>query len=147
MREWYKIIRMSSRIILYSANRRTAFKLGGMISGWFDRLKAQIKKAQDDGRSLRAISMSAGLNGHYLTHMFRKDTPPTVENFFSICEALGKDPVEILTGVKSDAETAKAVRMFAAMAPDQRRAFLAMLETVQPGNGEAQKEHAPHPSD
>jgi lambda repressor-like predicted transcriptional regulator len=138
---------MSSRIILYSANRRTAFKLGGMISGWFDRLKAQIKKAQEDGRSLRAISMSAGLNGHYLTHMFRKDTPPTVENFFSICEALGKDPVEILTGVKSDAETAKAVRMFAAMPEGQRKAFLAMLETVQPGSQQEPEKNAPAPAD
>lgn len=66
--------------------------------------------------------------------MFRKDTPPTVDNLASICDVLGKDPVEILSGVKSDADTARALRLFAGLLPEQQKAVVALMDTMQPPN-------------
>lgn len=34
------------------------------FDGWFDRLKSEVRNAHEDGRSLRALSIAAGLNGH-----------------------------------------------------------------------------------
>ena len=123
---------MSSGIKIYSANLAIAARLICMIDGWFDRFKNLVREREAGGESLRSISLRAGLNTHYLTNMFRKDSPPTVENFFALCTALEKDPFEILTGVKQDAETRGVLRRVAALPPDQRKAFLAGLAALQP---------------
>jgi lambda repressor-like predicted transcriptional regulator len=117
-----------------------------MDDRWLTRLKQAIRDAAQNGRSMRSISIEAGLSVNYVDQLM-KGSQPTVEKFIAICEALNKDPAEMLTGVKSDAETAKAVRMFAAMPPDQRKAFLAMLETVQPGTQPELEKNDPAPAD
>jgi lambda repressor-like predicted transcriptional regulator len=132
------------RVLLFKCKKSHGSYFVQMDDEWFKRLVAEIDAHPD---SRRAISLRAGFSDTYLHQMITYEKHPSVSRFIAICDAIGKDPVEILTGVKSNAETAKAVQMFAAMPPDQRKAFLAMLATVRPGNAEDQKERDPHPAD
>lgn len=100
-----------------------------MNDDWFERL---IKAIDEHPDSRRAISLRAGLSDTYIHQMITYRKHPSVERFLAICDALNKDPVEILTGVKQDLETGRLIRRFALMPPAQRSAFLQMLETIQP---------------
>lgn len=115
-----------------------------MEKDWYARL---IKAIENDGSSLRSLSLKAGLSDTYIHHMVKYEKQPTVDKFIAICSAINKDPAEIITGVKSSPELAKAIQMFAAMPPDQRKAFLAMLETVQPGTQPSPEKSDPAPAD
>lgn len=69
-----------------------------MNDEWFQRLIAEAQKAQEEGRSLRSISLEAGLNAQYLQHMITKQAQPSIPKLKAICDALGIDWMKLLTG-------------------------------------------------
>lgn len=102
-----------------------------MENDWFDRLLAAVSAARENGQSLRAISLSAGLNTHYLTQMTNKGNKPTVGKFIAICHAINADPVEILSGVKHDAIDTQILKLLSGLNGQQRKVFISMLESFQ----------------
>lgn len=112
------------------AKKEHAGILAFMGSEWIDRFKAAIKQAMKDGQSMRSISMKAGLSVNYVDQLM-KGSQPTVDKFLAICAAINRDPVEILTGAApGDPEAGRALRMFADLEPDQRKALLMMMESI-----------------
>lgn len=108
-----------------------------MNDDWFERLLKAIDEHPD---SRRAISLRAGLADTYIHQMTTYRKQPSVERFLAICDAIEKDPIEILTGVKHDLETGQLIRRFGAMSAAQRAAFLQMLEAMQPAEPQTDPE-------
>lgn len=132
------------RVLLFKCKKTHERYFVRMDDEWFKRLVAEIDAHPD---SRRAISLRAGFSDTYLHQMITYEKHPSVSRFIAICDAIGKDPVEVLTGIKSSPELAKAVQMFGAMPQDQRKALLAMLETVQPGTQPANEKNDAAPAD
>jgi len=66
-----------------------------MKTEWRDNLVRAIER---DGRSLRAISVAAGLGQNYLNQMLVRGTAPTTTALVSLCDVLGVSVTSILTG-------------------------------------------------
>lgn len=131
---------MSSEIFKPHAKFAGIYIFSFMENEWFERLVAAVEACED---SKRAISLRAGLSDTYAFHMISKKRPPTVKSFLAICAAINIDPSEILTGVKRDAETGRALQLFGSLPSEQRRAFLDMLASVQPSSTEDTPEPSP----
>lgn len=98
-----------------------------MEKDWFARLVEAIDEHPD---SRRTISERSGMASSYVQHMIKYGKQPSVENFLAVCAAIGRDPVEILTGVRRDEDLARLLKLFGAMPEAQRRAFLDYLDTL-----------------
>lgn len=73
----------------------------GMSETWRDRLKQELKR-QDI--SLRQLSIKVGLSDGFAKILLKRETQPSVKNFFAIADALGVSPVWLYTG-KEDPDT------------------------------------------
>lgn len=110
-----------------------------MKEEWFDRLIEAVEAHED---SRRAISLRAGLADSYIQQMVTYRKHPTVSRFVAICQAINKDPVEILTGVKqANPEVGRALQVFASWPDDQQKRFLDWIETVPSPNEKNDKEN------
>jgi ribonucleoside-diphosphate reductase alpha chain len=63
---------------------------------WKNRLQAAVEK---DGRSMRDISLAAGLSHGYLHGVLKDGKEPTLERFVKICRVLDLSVSEALLGV------------------------------------------------
>lgn len=90
---------------------------------WRDRLDQAVER---DGRSLRQISLSAGVSHGYLFGVLREGKEPTLDRFVRICGALDLSVSYALLGAELTPETEQIV---AALQGDDeaRRAMLAIL--------------------
>ena len=103
--------------------------LNFMSKDWFKRLTDAIAET---GEARRSISLRAGLAESYVQQMIQFGKQPSVDKFIALCEAIGRDPVEILTGARQDGDALQVLRLFSAMTPQQQQAFLDYLKTVSP---------------
>lgn len=107
---------------------------GGMLDTmetWKKRLQAVIKR---QGRSMREVSISAGLSDGYLFTVFRtqpKPVTPTVDVLLKLCDTLGVSPSEILEGYKIDLKTETLLRTWAEMSDDEQTAVLPFLQMIR----------------
>lgn len=97
---------------------------------WRDRISAAAKR---DGRSLRDISLAAGLSHGYLHGILRDSKEPTLDRFARICAALDLSLTYALMGYDVSPETEALISEIEG-SPTKRAALLALLA---PGDSEA----------
>lgn len=91
---------------------------------WRDRIEAAAKK---DGRSLREISLAAGLSHGYVHGVLRDGKEPTLDRFIKICKALDMSLAYALTGVEVSGKTLDLIEAIERGGP-RRDAILALLQ-------------------
>lgn len=99
-----------------------------MDGEWLARLKKAIEV---DGRSMRAISLAAGLGANYLSEVIRNGKEPGVEKMMRICEAMNVSFTSIVTGVELDADAESYLRMLANLSPSERRSLDDLARALQ----------------
>ncbi len=90
---------------------------------WRQRLERAI---ENDGRSMREISLAAGLSHGYIHGIMKDNKEPTLDRFQKICEELNVSAAYIMMGVNISRNTEKIIE---ALASDKSRedAILALL--------------------
>ena len=94
---------------------------------WRDRLKAALNAS---GRSMRSVSLDAGLGSGYLHSVLVEGKDPTIGRLLDVCSAIGASPSFILYGVDLMPEDAEIIEAMHA-SPDARAAIVALLRTRQ----------------
>ena len=91
--------------------------------GWRNRLEQAVTK---DGRSLRDISLAAGLSHGYLHGILRDNKEPTLDRFIKICKQLNVSVSYALLGMNV---TPSVERIILAVQddPDRQEALLSIL--------------------
>jgi len=75
-------------------------------SSWRQRLEAAVLK---DDRSLRDISLAAGLSHGYLHGILRDEKEPTLDRFTKICQELGVSLSYALMGIEITPEVEQII--------------------------------------
>lgn len=113
-----------------------------MKDGWVSRLRAAI---EEDGRSLRALSIAAGLGPNYLEQTFSRGSSPVQQKLAAVLDQLGQEAaIYIYTGVKANAQTIEYLNYLAAAPEDLRRSTLDLLAKLG-REMQAQSEDDPKP--
>lgn len=100
-----------------------------MIESWFERLKEAIN---NDGRSLRAISMAAGLSPNYLTQALADGKEPGINKLMAILDSLGAASRSyVLIGQKTTPEDEEFLRLLLALSPEVRANALDFFRSLQ----------------
>jgi transcriptional regulator with XRE-family HTH domain len=90
---------------------------------WRSRIEAAVKQ---DGRSLRDISLAAGLSHGYLHGILRDDKEPTLDRFIRICQELKISVAFALLGLHISPDAQRIVKLLEDR-PEARDAILALL--------------------
>lgn len=106
---------------------------------WWIRLIDEINKAESAGRSLRNISLTAGLGPNYVEQMRKKGKMPSADVVKKLAEALGISVTYIFTGVQMTREAEQLLALWASLTEEQKDSLLQMLRSMQP-SGEPQQE-------
>ena len=97
-----------------------------IVRGWRERL---AKAAEASGRSLRDISLKAGMGAGYLHGILVEGKDPTVGNMMKIADQIGVSLSQIIYGIELGVDEERLLRLYARMSPRQRNAFLEMAQT------------------
>lgn len=97
-------------------------------------LKDAVKERLRDlivrnGRSMRQISMAAGLGPSYLSGLLNEDKEPTHDRLLRICAALRVDLDSVIYGTEDSETREEIVRLLRRMSPAQRQTLLELLRT------------------
>lgn len=109
-----------------SAKNRGCVQLTG--DEWRERLEAVVER---DGRSLREISLAAGLSHGYLHGILRDGKEPTLDRFTRLCGALGVSVSYAMLGADVSPETEDIIRALESD-PETRAMVLALLRRTAP---------------
>ncbi len=90
---------------------------------WRDRLTAAITKS---GKSLRAVSLEAGLGPGYVHSILKDDKDPTIDRLLAVCDAVPVSPIHVLLGVEAAPDDVTILRELHAN-PTARAGILAIL--------------------
>lgn len=96
---------------------------------WRQRLQQAVDR---DGRSLRAISLAAGLPETALWEVLNTDKVPGIDRLQAICEALKVSISYILEGIELSPESERLLKAFSRMSKAEREAFLQFLDQRKP---------------
>jgi transcriptional regulator with XRE-family HTH domain len=99
-----------------------------MAGGWLERLRAAIKA---DGRSMRAVSQSAGLGANYLSEVLNKGKEPGVEKLAKVCEALNVSLTYIITGVQLDRESEEYLLTLSELPASERQSLIDLSRALR----------------
>jgi len=94
-----------------------------MDEGWRQRIE---QRALQDGRSLRDISLAAGLSHGYPHGILRDGKEPTLDRFVKICDALGLSVSYAMLGIEVSPTVEKIIRAVQDD-PARQSALLALL--------------------
>jgi transcriptional regulator with XRE-family HTH domain len=92
--------------------------------GWRKRLAASVKA---DGRSLREISLAAGLGHNYLHTVLKVGKEPRISQIGKLAETLGVSISWLMEGIEIDPDSARLLRIWAKYPPENRQGFLDFL--------------------
>ena len=101
-----------------------------MATDWRARLKQSVS---DSGRSLRDISLSAGLGETYLSDNLRRDKMPKIETLRAVCDELGVSLTYILTGAHVSPEVERALTALASVSDEKRSQLLPRSQEAERG--------------
>lgn len=85
-----------------------------------------LSAIQADGRSLREISLAAGVSHGYLHGIIRDGKEPTLDRFIKICRALRVSSAYILLGADISPDTEEIIQALED-SPEKRAAILSLL--------------------
>lgn len=98
-----------------------------ITSGWRQRLITSIDNA---GRSMRSISLDAGMSHGYLRSILYQGKDPTIESLARICRELDISLAKIIYGYDLTTEEEEFIDLFSKTSPDDRRAILTLLRSL-----------------
>lgn len=136
---------VNARLFVRTKKYQMRYKWGMKLDSWYTRLLAVIEA---DGRSLREISIAAGLGQNFISQMIRKGDKypgPAVESVRRICEALNVSAAYIFTGSKMTPEVEELVRLFSRCSEEQKTSLIQMLRSLQPSTESGQAQGADFP--
>jgi hypothetical protein len=102
-----------------------------IVTGWRERL---ARAAEKSGRSLRDISLKAGMGAGYLHGILVEEKDPTIGNMLKIADQIGVSLSHIIYGIELGADEERLLRFYAQMTPRQKKAFLEMAHTTSATN-------------
>lgn len=101
---------------------------------WRERL---IEAIHNDGRSLRAISLDAGLGPNYVNQLIAPTSRgPTAEKLIKLLNTLRVSPTYIITGSPMTADFEELLRLASQMKPETRQKLIDYLRS-EVGSGPA----------
>lgn len=103
-----------------------------MSEGWKERL---AKAVDDDGRSMRAISLAAKCGPNYLTEVFAREKVPSIDKLIRLAAELKVSAAYIVTGVQVTADDEEMFALISDMPEDQKatmRALARQLRAARP---------------
>lgn len=101
----------------------------GMIDeAWRSRLAASV---EESGKSMRKISLDAGLGPGYLHSILSEGKEPTIQNLISVCENVGVSLSYVVWGFDVTAENEEILRLLKDASPDVREGILKILQDRQ----------------
>jgi transcriptional regulator with XRE-family HTH domain len=92
---------------------------------WRERLALAVKR---DRRSLRSISLAAGLGPNFLSELLRTKKEPTIGPFEKVCTELKTSTSYILDGFELSPSAMRLLRAFSDLPEEQQETFLAFVE-------------------
>lgn len=92
--------------------------------GWRTRLQAAVDAS---GRSMRDVSLAAGVGANYLHGILRDGKEPTIDRLVAICEQLGVSLVQIVYGAAMTAEAEELLKLYASLEPKRQKDLLRLL--------------------
>ena len=96
------------------------------IDGWRKRLQTAIKR---DGRSLRQISIAAGMSESYLWQLFNKNREPTISPLQALARELGTSMMYLMEGYDLTPEGKRFLKLCEGFSTEQRQVLLQFLES------------------
>ena len=124
------------RILSAKADKSSAFYKGraktseiadisGMKDDWRIRLADAINSS---GKSMRKVSLEAGLAAGYVHSIIKTGKDPTINNLLSVCEVADVSLSKILFGVEMTAQVEEMVRLLALAGREEQDALLTLLK-------------------
>lgn len=100
------------------------------IGDWRSRLEAALTKS---GKSMRSVSLGAGMGPGYLHSILKGGKDPTIDNLVAVCREIGVSLSWVLYGLEISPETEEILRELEASSPLRRQGLLQFLrdETAQ----------------
>jgi len=97
-----------------------------VVTGWRERLAEAVAKSD---RSLRSISLKAGMGAGYLHGVLVEQKDPTIGNLAKIADQIGVSLSHIIYGIELGADEERLLRLYARMTQRQKNAFLEMAHS------------------
>lgn len=97
--------------------------MGAEVETWRDRLAAAIKRS---GKSMRAVSISAGNAPGYVHSVLKGGKDPTIDNLLSVCREADVSLLRVLYGFDVTPETEEVLRLLE-LRPGARSGILQIL--------------------
>lgn len=104
-----------------------------MENNYFTRL---IDEIQSDGRSLRGLSMEAGLGENFISQMIKSGTQPAAHNLLAILNTLGGNSMAyVLLNIRISHEHIQMLQDFESLSPAAQQNFRNLLHDLAVGEG------------
>jgi len=100
-----------------------------MEPGWKTRLR---QRTEADGRSLREISLSAGLNRNYLFDVLSAEREPSIDKLLKICAVLRVSPAWLITGLELSESAEEWLTVMSRLPEPQQSAMIQMILSLDP---------------
>ncbi len=100
-----------------------------MVTDWRSRLAAVIETS---GRSMRDISLSAGVSQNYLGSILHEGSEPSIERMMKLCDELGVSVTYLLLGVDLTGNAEQMLRAYAMLNEEQQKTVLALVKSMAP---------------
>jgi transcriptional regulator with XRE-family HTH domain len=94
---------------------------------WRERLR---QAAENDGRSMREISLEADLAHNYLYTILKKGKTPGIDSLMRILRVLDISLAEIVEGYQLDRDSRAILRIWGELSPDERGHMEGLLRAL-----------------
>lgn len=99
-----------------------------MKNDWQERLKTAV---DEDPRSMRALSLEAGLGPNYLEQTFNRGSAPTQDKLAKVLDKLGEEAaIYVYTGVRLSANDIELIKAFDNVPDDVRRSAIDLMKRL-----------------
>jgi hypothetical protein len=108
---------------------------------WLVRLISIVEAhiAQHPEASLRKLSKASGLGDNFLSQLkSEKWKEPQFSSVVAICDTLNLSIIYLVTGAEMTQNQERVLQHLARLSEEQQKAYLALLESLQPSGGRIQ---------
>jgi transcriptional regulator with XRE-family HTH domain len=101
-----------------------------MTTQWRDRLRMAL---DNSGKSMRAVSIAAGLGENYLHSILGEGKEPSIDRLMKIADTLNISLAWLLYGIEIGPQEERLLRLYAKLPEQQRRAILDLASIADLG--------------
>jgi transcriptional regulator with XRE-family HTH domain len=101
-----------------------------MTTQWRDRLRMAL---DNSGKSMRAVSIAAGLGENYLHSILGEGKEPSIDRLMKIADTLNISLAWLLYGIEIGPQEERLLRLYAKLPEQQRRAILDLASIADSG--------------